>query len=311
MLKQRARDRLYKRSVGLLVIFSAIAVLIFLRLYQQTAGPFKETIPLVATVERADGIALDAPVTMAGIKVGRVTAINLTDDNRVRLDLEIEGQVRHKLRADSRATLSKPLLGSAFVDIAMGSPNQPVLQGGSALPIRRAPDINDLVATLPDRLAKIDATLDNLSAVSADLRRTSQQATASGGPVERTLAHVQNTARHAEHAAERLNTTLDETRQVVRTTGIAVQQVGAILADVKDGTVKLAPILDKTNRALDDVQAVTGELRATAPQIAPVVAAGRDTLQEADEVLRAAKNSFLLRGSAPPPAAPPALPAPR
>ena len=56
MAQQRDRDRFYKRSVGVLVIFSVLAVLVMLRLYQQTAGPFRDTLRLSATLPRADGV---------------------------------------------------------------------------------------------------------------------------------------------------------------------------------------------------------------------------------------------------------------
>lgn len=311
MLQQRARDRLYKRAVGALVIVSALALLVFLRLYQQTAGQFRAPLRLHAVTERGDGIVLDAPVTMAGIRVGRVGAIHFTDDNRVRLALDIERHAADKLRADSRATLSRPLIGATVVDVSMGSPNQPALVDGAVLPTTRTADLNEVIATLPDRLAKVDVTLDNLAAVSADLRRLSREAAAPDGPVATTLHHAEAVARKAEAASQQLAVAIDDVRGVVRQAGETMTSAQAALTDVRAGTARVPAVAGQLEAAVDDVRTVTRELRSVAPDIAPLVGASRDTLDEADDVLQAARNSILLRGNLPPAPAPAGVPAPR
>lgn len=311
MLKPRSRDRMFKRAVGLLVIFSAVMLLFFLRIYQQTAAPFKQTIHLFTIADRADGIAINAPVTMAGFKVGRITEINLTDDNQIRLGFEIDRKYAEKLRADSLATLTKPLIGSTSLDIRMGTPGQPALAADSAIPSAHAPDINDVIATLPAKLEKIDTTLDNLAALTGDLRRLSQAATSGESSVEKTLGHLQATSRQAESAAAKLNTTLDDTRQTIRTIGQAAGKANLTLDDIRAGTARLGPIAEKTEQTLDGLLVLSRELRSVAPQISPVVSSGRTVLHEADDVLQAARNNILLRGNLPLEATPPALPTPR
>lgn len=311
MLKQRARDRMYKRAVGVLVIASALGLLVFLRLYQQTAGQFRAPLQLHAITERADGLAIDAPVTMAGLRIGRVRNIQLTADGRIRLDLDIERLHAERLRGDSRATISRPLIGATTVDISIGTDGQPPLADGAALPASRTPDLNDVIATLPDRLTKVDAVLADLAAVSADLRRTTRDVTAPGGPLERTLAHAEAVARRADAASGQLAPAVAEARAVIRDTGKAVGDAQATLADVRASAAHLPAMAEKLDASINDVRAITEALRTAAPEVAPLVAAGRDTLGEADDVLQAAKNSFLLRGNLPPPPAAPKVPTPR
>lgn len=311
MLKPRARDRMFKRTVGLLLIISAVMLLFLLRIYQQTAAPFKETIHLSSTMPRADGLAINAPVTLAGLKVGRVTGIELSEDNRVRLELEVERKYAPRLRTDSVATLVKPLIGSASVDIRPGSAEQAALTEGNQLPSIVSPDINDIIATLPGKLEKVDVALNNLAALSADLRRLSQAATAGDSSLEKTLIHLQSTARHAENAAGKLNGTLDETRATIRSIGEAAGKTNLALDDIRAGTLRFAPIAEKAEQTMDDLLILSRELRGVAPQIPQVVGNGRNVLHEADEVLQAARNNFLLRGNLPAETAPPALPPPR
>lgn len=318
MSLQRDRDRFYKRSVGLLVIFSVLASLVMLRLYQQTAGPFHKTLTFRATLTRADGVAVDTPVTLAGLKVGRVKDVGLTDDNRVRLDLLIEASAAGRIRQNSRAVLIRPLIGAAFVDIEAGSSNSPALVDGDEITAVRAPDLNDLATTLPQRLVAVDAILDNAQALTADLRRTTRELTAKGGPVDRSLARVEQVGTEAGEAAARLNRTIEDVRRVVAETGKAIESANLALVDARSLMGELRPlgpraveIAASLERSLANVEAVSVELRALGPQLAPTVAAGQASLEEADDVLRAARNSFLLRGNLPPPAGAPGAPVPR
>lgn len=305
MLKPRARDRLFKRAVGFLVLASALTLVFVLRMYQQAAGPFDDSMRLRAQTPRADGLEIDSPVTMHGVKIGRVVGIQVRADKTVGLEFEIQGAYRTKLRADSRATLTRPLIGSSFVDISMGSSDLAALGPGAAIELTRQPDINDVVAGIPEKLEKIDAVLGNINAASADLRNLARKVAADGGPVDRSLANAERITREAAEAATKVNQALTRVQPAIDDAVKATQQVNAILADVKQGTARVDGLTQKTDAILSDAQAVSAELRGSAPQlvqsVGPVLDAGRDALSEADDVLRAAKNSFLLRGNVPPP----------
>ena len=318
MAQQRDRDRFYKRSVGVLVIFSVLAVLVMLRLYQQTAGPFRDTLRLSATLPRADGVTADTPVTLAGLKIGRVGSVSLADDNRVRLELIIESRVADRVRTDSRAVLTRPLIGAPFIDIVIGSADKPRLEAGAEIAAVRAPDLNDLVSTLPLRLVAIDAILDNAQALTSDLRRTTRTLTAADGPVELAFRDIARVSAEASQAAAQLNRTLADVRRVVAETGHAIETTNAALGDVRVLAADLRPlgprageVAGSLERSLANVEAVTAGLRAIGPQLGPAVPAGQDALEEANDVLRAAKGSSLLRGNLPPPAGMPAAPVPR
>jgi phospholipid/cholesterol/gamma-HCH transport system substrate-binding protein len=304
MLKQRARDRLFKRTVGFLVVASAIALLLFLRMYQQTAGPFKDTFRLVGTVPRADGIEVDSPVTMAGLKIGRVRNLNLTADNQVQLDLEVRTSYHDKIRLDSKAAVNKPLIGSAFVDLSMGSPSLERLADGARIPMTRSPDINDLVATLPPKLEKIDTVLVNVVSASEALKQVAREVSAKGGSLDSSLHNVQRATQYAAEAASKVNQTLTQTQKVIADSGEAVTRINGILADVQKGTARIDSVTQRVDNVLANTEKISQDFKGMTPQLAqdipPIIESSRDTLNEADDVLRAAKNSFLLRGNLPP-----------
>ena len=314
----RERDRLYKSGVGLLLILSLIAILVILRMYQQTAGPLHQTLAIHAKLPRADGLLVDTPVTLAGLKVGRVSGVTLGDDNLVRLDLAVAARVADRIREDSRAYVHRPLIGSAYIDIGIGSVERPALTDGQQIEAVRVPDLNDLVVTLPARLAAVDAILENARTLTSDLHRATQTLTGEDGVIERSFDEISAAAIRASEAAGRLNQTLDEIRQVVVASGKSIEaanvtlgEAGALVDDLRPLGPRATDMAASLERALQNIEALSQELRDLAPQIASAMAAGQDALEETDDVMRAAQGSFLLRGNLPPPAEPPIVPAAR
>lgn len=300
MLKQRARDRLYKRAVGALVLASVLTLVIVLRMYQQASGPFDQSFRLLAVSPRAHGLEIDSPVTMAGIKIGRVLSIGVTPENTVKLELEVQGKFRDKVRDDSLATLSKPLIGSSFIDVSMGSPNLPEIPSGQYIALTTLPDINDVVASIGPKLDKIDAILDNVTTASADFKILIQKVGSDIDPLSRSMKNVENTTREAAEAAAKVNQATAQIKPLLDEAKQATTQVNAILADVKQGSARVDSLTQRADTILANGEVISQELKQAAPQIVPVLDAGRDTLNEADDVLRAAKNSIFLRGNVPP-----------
>lgn len=300
MLKQRARDRLYKRAVGALVLASVLTLVIVLRMYQQASGPFDQSFRLLAVSPRAHGLEIDSPVTMAGIKIGRVLSIGVTPENTVKLELEVQGKFRDKVRDDSLATLSKPLIGSSFIDVSMGSPNLAEIPSGQYIALTTQPDINDVVASIGPKLDKIDAILDNVTTASADLKMLIKKVGNDIDPLDRSMKNIEKTTREAAEAAAKVNQATAQIKPLLDEAKQATTQVNAILADVKQGSARVDSLTQRADTILANGEVISQELKQAAPQIVPVLDAGRDTLNEADDVLRAAKNSILLRGNVPP-----------
>ena len=301
MLKQRARDRLYKRAVGGLVFASVIMLVVVLRMYQQAAGPFDQSFRLQAISPRAHGLELDSPVTMAGIKIGRVIGINVTPENTVKLELEVQGKYRDKVREDSLASLSRPIIGSAFIDLSMGSPQQPELPTNAYIGLTTLPDINDVVASIAPKLEKIETILDNVTTTTSDVKLLVRTVAQDLAPLNNSMKNVEKITRDAAEAAGKVNQATTQVKQLLDDAKQATVQVNAILADVKTGTARVDALTQRTDNILTHGEAISQDFRKVAPQVVPILDASRDTLNEADDVLRAAKNSILLRGNTLPP----------
>jgi phospholipid/cholesterol/gamma-HCH transport system substrate-binding protein len=91
----------------------------------------------VAGLKRGD------PVEIAGVRVGRVEAIGLTDD-RARLELRVDDKV--KLQEDVIASVrARGLIGDKFVLISPGASDKIIAPGGKIRETESPPDIPDLI----------------------------------------------------------------------------------------------------------------------------------------------------------------------
>jgi ABC-type transporter Mla subunit MlaD len=78
-------------------LFVVVAMLFFVIKGQQI---FVERIPFYTLFDDAGGVAPETPVKIAGIEVGKVRRLTLTDANRVRVDFDVLQTFADRVRAD-------------------------------------------------------------------------------------------------------------------------------------------------------------------------------------------------------------------
>jgi phospholipid/cholesterol/gamma-HCH transport system substrate-binding protein len=114
--------------VGLFVL-AGFAALAYLSLQvgglELTSG---ERIVLHATFDDIGGLSVRAPVRVAGVKIGQISAIDLDDDLRATVALEVASNVQ--LSIDSTAAIrTSGLLGDQFISVELGAEDD-VLKDG-------------------------------------------------------------------------------------------------------------------------------------------------------------------------------------
>jgi phospholipid/cholesterol/gamma-HCH transport system substrate-binding protein len=88
----------------------------------------EKRIVLHATFDDIGGLSVRAPVRIAGVKIGQVSAIDLDDDLRAEVALEVEPDLG--LSIDSAAAIrTSGLLGDQFISVELGAEDA-VLEDG-------------------------------------------------------------------------------------------------------------------------------------------------------------------------------------
>lgn len=96
-------------------------------------APFSDRggLPLYATFDEISGLKTLAPVDIAGVRVGRVTAIELDDDYRARVSMDLNPEL--ELPIDTSASIiTGGLLGDRYISLQLGGETE-ILQAGEEI----------------------------------------------------------------------------------------------------------------------------------------------------------------------------------
>lgn len=150
------RIRTLEISVGTFVL-AGIFALIFLAV--QVSGinvndSKSETYKLSAHFSNASGLAVRAQITIAGVVIGRVTAISLDPkDNRAKIDMAIQKNVDF-ITADSIAAIQTAgVLGEKYISISVGGSADVLSDGNEIVDTQSALVLEDLISKVLTSIA--------------------------------------------------------------------------------------------------------------------------------------------------------------
>ena len=117
-------------AVGIFVL-AGLAALAYLSIQVgglDYTGP--RGLELVATFEEVGGLRPRAPVAIAGVKVGQVSRIELAEDLRAQVTLDLDPSLRLPVDSSARIVTSG-LLGDQFVRLEPGAEEELLEPGGT------------------------------------------------------------------------------------------------------------------------------------------------------------------------------------
>jgi len=168
-----------KRGTQLKVGIFLLAVLALFGIGLFTVGShkkyFQRQYTLWVRFSDVGGLIIGAPVRLAGVTVGRVSAIRfppVIDQKKVIVELKINAGVKERIREDSSAMVrTMGLLGDKYVEITMGSPGARILQDGEELKGVEAIDLYQYVAKTEKAIDSINTILEDVKAISQQIRK--------------------------------------------------------------------------------------------------------------------------------------------
>jgi phospholipid/cholesterol/gamma-HCH transport system substrate-binding protein len=273
-----APDPLLSRPPGAAVLlpreqhleFKAVLLLAFMlllvtcsALYVMYArGAFESTQKLVLISEDSEGVVAGMNLTFSGFPIGRVRRIELAEDGKARIVVDVASKDAHWLRTSSVFTLVRGLVGSTNIRAYTGLLTDPllpdgavrnVLQGDAASEIPKlisaAKDLIESLSSLTGSEGALGATLGNLKVLTTRLNGT-------GGALTVLLG--------GEAEAKKLTGTLDRTNALL---------------------TKLDGLAGKADRQVFGEKGVMPETRATVVQLNALLGDARNSLKKVDAVL--------------------------
>ncbi len=211
------------------------------------------------------GLVQGSPVRISGVQVGRVMRVALDPQNPARVRVTVEVGAEAPIRSNSVASIEiTSLTGGAAVEITPGSKIAPPIQNAEdgRYPViwSRESDIQQVVASIPDLLAKITnlaerlsdtvddknraalaATLDNLSRVSA-------VAAAHSNELNHLFVDGASDMKDLKQAIASINDAAARVNKVAAQAGDAVRDVQGLVQENR------APLRQFTENGLDELQ---------------------------------------------------------
>jgi phospholipid/cholesterol/gamma-HCH transport system substrate-binding protein len=133
-------------------IFFALALVVSVLLLEMVGAFefFKGGYSISASFRNAQELKKGDLVKMAGVEIGRVEAIELTN-MLARVSMKLQKKYEADIKTDSKAVVKfTGLMGQNYIEIEGGSPTSPQAQPGAALQSGEQPDLSKLMAKLED-----------------------------------------------------------------------------------------------------------------------------------------------------------------
>ena len=157
--------------MGLTVLFASITLAVLIFAMSGTGGWFTSKIRLRSYFDNAGGLKDGAPVRLAGVDIGNVTAVRIVEgkpSTPVEVTMKVNTNYRFNLRKDSVTLLSTAgVLGETYVDIDSSAAKGPAAADGDTLATREQPQIEDVVRASQGTLQNMDALLKRLDRIVA------------------------------------------------------------------------------------------------------------------------------------------------
>ena len=185
-------------KVGLFLTVSLVVTAALVINFSKGTSPLTKIYTIHLTTKNVDGLVRNAVVMMAGVPVGKISAIDLnTDKYIVTLDAKIKAE--YQIRADAKFFIETAgFLGDKYIGVIPGENKLPHLQDGDTVvcqesfdlvrAARSATDLMDELKTVASQITNIvnridsklldEQTLTNLADGLSNLREISEEASA-------------------------------------------------------------------------------------------------------------------------------------
>jgi len=165
------REVAVKFRVGVFVLVALLTFLGAVYALGARARLFEARYTIHAEFTEVGGLVEGATVRLAGVQIGRVSAVNLPPQpgGKVRVDLTIAKRFSDRIRKNSVARIeTQGLLGDRIVELTVGDASAPPVAPGEVLASRDPADFGRIVAAGAE-------TAKNVAALADALRETADQ----------------------------------------------------------------------------------------------------------------------------------------
>lgn len=238
------------KAAGLLLL-TLLLIAAFVVYVMTARGVFDENQRLVLIAENSEGVAVGADLTFSGFPIGRVVRIELGDDGKAHIHVDVPLHDARWLKTSSIFTLERGVVGGAKLRAFSGVLEDPPLENNARRDVLigdAASGVPELVATMHKLIGNLERLSNEQSPLSASLDNVQQFTAALNGKHGALGALLGN-----EKDVARVIASLEQTRLMLGEARASLQKLDAALVDVK-------AITGNTRVATEDLDALRAEI---------------------------------------------------
>lgn len=257
-----------ERMVGIFVL-SAIVVLIFLLFSAiKSKNIFEEHFLIYGKLNSAEGLSTETIVQISGIEVGKVSDIDITDDNHIMLTMQIFNRYHKLLRTDSKikvSSLNATIIGKSIIGITAGSHNKELLKPGTVLDIQESGSVEDVIVEATAILDVINNMVHEIATIvsAVDPKKISS-----------TIDSLNNMTRSIEQYAERMNSDKGALGMIVHDEALQ-KNISDSAKNIKQATDQLSQLISALKQNADEVPIVLKSINSVVDETEETIEAAQ------------------------------------
>ena len=251
-----------ERKAILLLLVASGLVLGFLLYVMYARGVFESTQELVLVADDSEGVIVGMDLTFSGFPIARVSRIELAEDGKARMVIDVPRKDARWLRTSSIFTMERGMVGETRIRAFSGILTDPPLPPGAERTVLRG----DTNAEIPRIVASARALLENL-----------ERMTGSESSLNTSLGHLQTVSERLTGRYGLLAGVLgseDNAKKIIAT----LDHTNALLAKADQRIFGAKGLMDSTQATVDGGQAAVTQLTALLTEV-------RASLLKVDAVL--------------------------
>lgn len=151
----------FKAALLLILMVTLMTAAVIYLMYAR--GAFESVQKLVLVANDSEGVVIGMDVTFSGFPIGRVSRIELTDEGKARMIVEVPKKDAHWLRSSSIFTMDRGIVGGTRLRAFSGIMTDPPLPGDAVREVL----VGDTAAEIPLLLVAAKELLQNLNTLTA------------------------------------------------------------------------------------------------------------------------------------------------
>jgi len=281
-----------------LVILMAVIISASLAYVMYARGVFESTQQVVLIADNSEGVIVGMDLTFSGFPIGRVRRIELSDDGKARIVVDVARKDAKWIRTSSVFTMERGMVGDTRLRVFSGVLTDPPLPDGAIRTVltgdatSQIPHLVDTMRSLLENLenmtksdSSLRASLDNVQAVTQNLRGpygglgvvlggdgNAQKIITALDHINTLLAKtdsrvfgVDGVMDESQAAITQLNELLSDVRTSLKSVDVVLAQAQAIGSNAELASVDLSVLREQVEASLRKVEHLVNEINRKWP----------------------------------------------